>query len=50
MWLRRPSQGADPFQRGAIFIPFILVVTILGLLILLAVQVIELMRYFKVSG
>ena len=54
MGLRRPSsltiRGTSPFQKGAIFIPFILVITVLGLLILLAVQVTELIRYFKASG
>ncbi|MBI3999175.1 MAG: hypothetical protein HY351_01025 [Candidatus Omnitrophica bacterium] len=44
------SRGTSPFQKGAIFIPFILVITVLGLLILLAVQVTELIRYFKASG
>lgn len=46
MWLRRPNS----FQKGAILIPFILVVTVLSLLVLLAVQAMELMRYFETAG
>ncbi len=40
------SQQRSFFDRGAILIPFILVLTLLCLLLLLVIQTAELIRYF----